>query len=298
MSKVQDFAEDLVQENRSVRAALAVADGMLKNPQVPNRLFWEQVRSVLADMQGRGQKSLPDETPDEPLGAQALRRVHQDAMTLLEEYDSWLSQLEHDGVKSHLEEQLERLETAMTETEKVFRQAYADLDPLEGEMPEEDDGDESEIVAKYGGKSFELPDRYGYQDHHRKRIAKACEHLKALARKDRLSDTDRLESYHHSRYLDGVVDDANSTGELGGKSVGYDNTDDVNQLQRASKFLKEMAQARYSDQNRATDHAAALDDLNDEEKLGQKSLRQLDQRIDRMSNALAHVNGYMKSFGV
>lgn len=78
-----------------------------------------------------------EQQPDEPVGAQVLRRVHQDSSALLEEYDSWLSVLEHEGVKTHLTAQLERLEECLTETEELFNSEYSELQGLDGAMEEE-----------------------------------------------------------------------------------------------------------------------------------------------------------------
>lgn len=84
-----------------------------------------------------------------PLGAQILKRMHEDAALLMQEYDSWMPTLEHDKVKGHLQAALENLESLMSDTEALHSKHYKDLPPLggdaameEGEDFETKDGDE------------------------------------------------------------------------------------------------------------------------------------------------------------
>ena len=84
----------------------------------------------------------------EPYGAQVLRRMHEDHSILLEEYDEMVQMLEHEGVKSHLTEVLEAIETLLTSTEELFSSEYADLPGLEGAVEEKDLEEEEEEKAE------------------------------------------------------------------------------------------------------------------------------------------------------
>jgi hypothetical protein len=110
----------------------------------------------LPDKKSKGKsmktKQLPEETPPtpepelagegavEPYGAQVLRRIHQDAGILLQEYDEMMEHLEDEAVRQHVQEELEELEARMTKIEQLFsgHERYKDLPPLEGAMDEEE----------------------------------------------------------------------------------------------------------------------------------------------------------------
>lgn len=168
MADTQSFARQYAQEHGSVGRALSTVETMLRSQNLPNRTFWEGVRSELALLKNRGEKAMPtdmpveadvEQQPEEPVGAQVLRRVHADSMALLEEYDSWLSVLEHEGVKSHLEDALQELEARMTATEELFSKAYSEAEPLEGAMEEEEaEETEAETPAMPEGKDMEEGD--------------------------------------------------------------------------------------------------------------------------------------------
>lgn len=99
---------------------------------------------VLANSKTKAMKELetmPDETQvdvggtqgnDEPLGAQVLRRLHEDCSVLLEHYDQWTELLEHEGVKGHLTSKLESLADEMDQVESLFEKEYGELPGLEG----------------------------------------------------------------------------------------------------------------------------------------------------------------------
>jgi ribosomal protein S15P/S13E len=83
---------------------------------------------------------VPDE-PEEKYSAQVLRRLHQDATILLEEYDEMRQHLEHEEIDDHLQEKLEKLVVEIEEIEALFEKHHPDAEPLEGAKDLEDDGD-------------------------------------------------------------------------------------------------------------------------------------------------------------
>ena len=89
-----------------------------------------------------------DGTMDEPYGAQVVRRLHQDAMLLLDDYDQMMGPLENESVKAHLQKKLEALTKDAEEVEALFTQAYAEagLKGLDGaELGDEEGLDEEEL---------------------------------------------------------------------------------------------------------------------------------------------------------
>ena len=91
-----------------------------------------------------------EEIVEEKLGAQALRRLHQDGSILMVEYDEILGLLENDSVKARLQAKLEELEQELSDIEEEFGKEYGDLPALEGakdlEAPEEEEPGEVEEV--------------------------------------------------------------------------------------------------------------------------------------------------------
>ncbi len=77
------------------------------------------------DMQAEEQHN-----PNEPWGAQVLRRIHENAMILLEEYDEMMAPLENERVKAHLQKLLEGIVQDIDETEGTHSAEYAHLEPL------------------------------------------------------------------------------------------------------------------------------------------------------------------------
>lgn len=88
---------------------------------------------VPEDDNGTGPAAMETETPpQEPHGAQVLRRMHEDHKILMKDYHDMMGPLEHEGVKKHLEKTLQGIEGTLGETEKHFGKHYKDLPPLEG----------------------------------------------------------------------------------------------------------------------------------------------------------------------
>lgn len=89
---------------------------------------------------------------DEPLGAQVLRRMHQDSGILMQEYHEMIGLLENETVKARLQGKLEALEAEMSEIEAEFVAEYEELEGLEGAGDDEDkdldDEEETEEVEE------------------------------------------------------------------------------------------------------------------------------------------------------
>ena len=86
------------------------------------------------------------ESPDEPLGTQILRRVHQDSIILLEEYDEMITLLEHPKVKKFMLKKLERLAGDLEEIEGMFAEHYAEMQGLEGIQDMESNSPEGGVI--------------------------------------------------------------------------------------------------------------------------------------------------------
>lgn len=91
-----------------------------------------------------------EESTEEPLGAQICRRMHRDALLLMQEYHEMMGPLEHDGVKDHLQSKLEALEAELTEIEELWKDHYSELEPLDGAEEGEKDMDGEEMKAEDG----------------------------------------------------------------------------------------------------------------------------------------------------
>ena len=77
------------------------------------------------------EQAVDTEDMGEPLGAQVLRRMHDHAGILLEEYDQIMGVLENETVKAHLNDLLEDISQLAQDTEEIFGEEYPDLPPLE-----------------------------------------------------------------------------------------------------------------------------------------------------------------------
>lgn len=97
----------------------------------------------------------------EPYGAQILRRLHDDHSMLMQDYDSMMGPLEHEGVKGLLQQHLEHKAGFLDELEKAFGEHYPDLEPLGGGG--EDDA-EGEGEGEAGGADEEPAEEEGMDD--------------------------------------------------------------------------------------------------------------------------------------
>jgi hypothetical protein len=96
---------------------------------------------------------------EEPVGMQVLRRIHQDHMILMEDYDEMMKPLENEAVKQHLQEQLQRCEEVLSATEKLFASEYKDAEKgLDGADTgeEEGEGEEEEREEPEEGEEEEV----------------------------------------------------------------------------------------------------------------------------------------------
>lgn len=101
--------------------------------------------------------SEPEEQVDEKYSAQVLRRMHQDATLLLEDYDSMRGPLEHAEIDGYLQAKLESLVEELEGLEKLFGKHHPDANPLgaggqkdadtmdDDAVPATDDGEEEEV---------------------------------------------------------------------------------------------------------------------------------------------------------
>lgn len=86
-----------------------------------------------------------EEGNEEVFGAQVLRRLHKDAILLMQEYDEMKGMLENEGIKTKLQAKLEALEEDLTEIEELWEANYNNdemkLPPLEGSAKSMEEGD-------------------------------------------------------------------------------------------------------------------------------------------------------------
>lgn len=95
----------------------------------------------------------PDDSAESPqeeekYSAQVLRRMHADALVLLEQYDEMRGPLEHEGVAAHLQKKLESLVEEIEDIEAAFDKHHGDLPPLENGGAEDEGEVESEEVEE------------------------------------------------------------------------------------------------------------------------------------------------------
>lgn len=84
-----------------------------------------------ADTPGEGPAG---ESPEEveKYSAQVIRRMHQDAQILLEEYEDMREHLEHPEVDGHVQKKLESLVDELEQLETMFTTHHPEASPLEG----------------------------------------------------------------------------------------------------------------------------------------------------------------------
>ena len=86
-----------------------------------------------AEVETEGTPTNEGET-EEPFAAQVLRRIHQDHLILMAEYDKFMQHFEgmEGAPKDHLQSVLEGLEKTLTDTEETFASEFEGLEALEG----------------------------------------------------------------------------------------------------------------------------------------------------------------------
>lgn len=89
-----------------------------------------EVDTPAGDVEAADAKAV-DVLPDEPMGAQLLRRMHENALLLMEEYDSHLKLQDHPEIKKFAVECLEHIEDTLSTIEDMFAKEYPDGNPLE-----------------------------------------------------------------------------------------------------------------------------------------------------------------------
>lgn len=92
------------------------------------------------------------EQPEEPYGAQVLRRLHEDGSLLSKDYDRMVPLLENPAVKDHLTEHLGQQASHLGKTENLFNTHYSHLPGLAGAMGKKDlPANEEEAVGAASG---------------------------------------------------------------------------------------------------------------------------------------------------
>ena len=90
-----------------------------------------------------------EEEPEEKYSAQVLRRLHEDALYLLQEYDAMREHLEHPEIDGHVQSKLENLVDEIEEIEGLMGEHHPDAAPLEGnkDMTEDEVGEDDQDTA-------------------------------------------------------------------------------------------------------------------------------------------------------
>jgi len=84
--------------------------------------------------------------PDEPMGAQCLRRAHEDHHHLMNEYDSWMKLIEDPAVRDKLREVLEDVNGRLFDFEDHFHnKIYGHLPPLKYRFQEPEPPPEPQV---------------------------------------------------------------------------------------------------------------------------------------------------------
>jgi hypothetical protein len=116
-----------------------------------------------ADVETEGEPTDEGET-EEPFAAQVLRRIHQDHLILMAEYDKFMDHFEgmEGSPKDHLQSVLEGLETTLTDTEETFEKEFSHLEALEGseetkDMKTEEEEPEGETETATSEPEEEVP---------------------------------------------------------------------------------------------------------------------------------------------
>ncbi len=117
-------------------------------------------------------KGLEDEgggepEPTEKYSAQVLRRMHEDAQLLLDQYDEMRGPLENEEVDSHIEEKLQALVGELEEIEGLYEKHHPEAEPLAEKADEEEAtsgaGEEDDVPAEEAAEAMDmksLRDRY------------------------------------------------------------------------------------------------------------------------------------------
>lgn len=110
------------------------------------------------NMEDEEEKDLNDAEGDteEKYSAQVLRHMHENALILLEEYDSFTEQLEHEEISGHLHEKLEDLVSEIETLEEMMEKHHPESEPL-GEGTKDMEGDEEETPVEADSEEEEVP---------------------------------------------------------------------------------------------------------------------------------------------
>lgn len=115
-----------------------------------------KIKEIPAEMEEKDfdteNNPLADDSTPEPLGAQAVRRMHEDHSILMGDYHEILQQVEQEEVKKLMEKKLASIEADLTEFESTFESVYSDLPGIDGaigvdekELDEEGDEEEKDL---------------------------------------------------------------------------------------------------------------------------------------------------------
>ncbi len=165
---------------------------------------------------------------EEPLSAQVVRRMHEDASLLLEEYDSWMKILEHKEVKGHLRTILERYVEDLETLEELHAKHHPDLPPLGGGSHDDDEettADSGEVERPSADEALEGMEKMDEEDKELENSPKKGLYLQkwqkelAVQERERNFLTKRLQAI--------------STTSINGKSLK-----EKEELEEEKKFLK------------------------------------------------------------
>lgn len=111
------------------------------------------------------EKDLPNDTGEgeneEKYSAQVLRHMHENALILLEEYDNFTEQLEHEEISGHLHEKLEDLVSEIETLEEMMEKHHPESEPLGADTKDMeeggDEGNEEETPVEADSEKEEEP---------------------------------------------------------------------------------------------------------------------------------------------
>jgi hypothetical protein len=73
---------------------------------------------------------MPTQDQHQKYSYQVLQKLHADAETLLQQYDSMLPHLEHEATNDHLKRKLQSLVTELEKVESLVQEHHPDEEPL------------------------------------------------------------------------------------------------------------------------------------------------------------------------
>jgi hypothetical protein len=97
-----------------------------------------ETKEMSAVNEAEGGALRKDESSESPLGATTLRELHSDLDEMMCCYKAIMPQLDHPGVKKHMEKMCSELEGHKCDTAKCYSKHYPEMEPLQKDMEEEE----------------------------------------------------------------------------------------------------------------------------------------------------------------